>query len=142
MIHESESTVFTSIVDKPFPLVSAEVKEVFDMYEPYIPYKEIILLDQKFQRMEVYYLPILEEVDCLHEKSEYNLDRSLIKKGIIDYKISYHLCRRRAPFYRAAHTKMCDIALLPSTDRFRHTRLFSCVPVRRDHNAGHIRTAP
>lgn len=60
--------MFTSIVDKPFPLVSAEVKEVFDMYEPYIPYKEIILLDQKFQRMEVYYLPILEEVDCLHEK--------------------------------------------------------------------------
>lgn len=85
MIHESETTVFTSIVDKPFPLVSAEVKEVFDMYEPYIPYKEIILLDQKFQRMEVYYLPILEEVDCLHEKSEYNLDKSVIKKGVIDY---------------------------------------------------------
>ena len=55
---------------------------VFDMYEPYIPYKEIILLDQKFQRMEVYYLPILEEVDCLHEKSEYNLDPETSGNGL------------------------------------------------------------
>lgn len=86
MIHESETTVFTSIIDKPFPLISAEVKEVFDMYEPHIIYKEIVLLDQKYERAEVYYLPILEEIECLNEKSEYNLDKSIIKKGVIDYE--------------------------------------------------------
>lgn len=85
MVHESENTVFTSIVDRPFPMVSAEVKEVFDLYEPHIIYKEIVLLDQKYERAEVYYIPILEELDCLDGKSEYNLDHSLIKKGIIDY---------------------------------------------------------
>lgn len=86
MIQESEITVFTSIIDRPFPLISAEVKEVFDMYEPHIIYKEMVLLDQKYERAEVYYLPILEEIDCLNEKSEYNLDKSIIKKGIIDYE--------------------------------------------------------
>lgn len=65
MIHENENTVFTSIVDNPFPLVSAEVKKVFDMYEPHIIYKEIVLLDQQYERTEVYYLPILEEIECL-----------------------------------------------------------------------------
>lgn len=86
MIHENENTVFTSIVENPFPLVSAEVKKVFDMYEPHIIYKEIVLLDQQYERTEVYYLPILEEIECLNDKSEYNLDKSIIKKGIIDYE--------------------------------------------------------
>lgn len=86
MIHENENTVFTSIVDKPFPMISTTVREVFDMYEPHIIYKEIVLLDQKYERAEVYYLPILEEVECLNEKSEYNMDRSIIEKGIIDYE--------------------------------------------------------
>lgn len=86
MIHENENTVFTSIVDDPFPLVSREVREVFDMYEPHIIYKEIVLLDQKYERAELYYLPILEEIECLDEKSEFNLDKSILKKGVIDYE--------------------------------------------------------
>ncbi len=86
MIHENENTVFTSIVDAPFPLVSVEVRKVFDMYEPHIIYKEIVLLDQQHGKAEVYYLPILEELECLNEKSEYNLDKSIIRKGVIDYE--------------------------------------------------------
>lgn len=86
MIHESENTVFTSIIDNPFPLISTEIRDVFDIYEPHIIYKEIVLLDQKYERAKVYYLPILEEIECLHEKSEYNLDKSVIKKGVIDYE--------------------------------------------------------
>lgn len=86
MIHESENTFFTSIIDTPFPLITEEVKNVFDLYEPNIIYKQIVLLDSKYEKAEVYYLPILEEVECLNEKSEYNLDKSIIKKGIIDYE--------------------------------------------------------
>lgn len=85
-IHESENTVFTSIIDNPFPLITAEVRDAFSMYEPHIIYKEIVLLDAKNEKAEAYYLPILEEIQCLSEESEYNLDRSIIKKGIIDYE--------------------------------------------------------
>lgn len=85
-IQENENTIFTSIIDNPFPLIKKEVKAVFDMYEPRIIYKEIILLDSKYKRAEQYYLPILEEVDCLHETSIYNMNKSLIKKGVIDYE--------------------------------------------------------
>lgn len=86
MIQESENTVFTSIIDNPFPMISAEVREVFDLYEPHIIYKEVILLDSKYEKAGIYYLPILEEIDCLSEASEYNLNRSIIRKGIIDYE--------------------------------------------------------
>lgn len=86
MIHESQNTVFTSIVDNPFPLITAEVRSVFDMYEPHIIYKEIVLLDAEYEKAEVYYLPILEEIQCLREDSEFNLNKSIIKKGIIDYE--------------------------------------------------------
>ena len=86
MIEEYENTVFPSIINDPFPLISIEVKNVFDMYEPHIIYREVVLLDSRYERTGLYYLPILEEADCLDKKSELNLDRSVIRKGIIDYK--------------------------------------------------------
>lgn len=85
-IDENKNMIFTSIIETPFPLVSIEVKKVFDMYEPHITYKQFILLDAENERVGIYYLPILEEVDCLNEKSEFNLDRSVLRKGIIDYE--------------------------------------------------------
>lgn len=85
-IEESENTVFTSIIEHPFPLVLSEVKEVFDMYESHIIYKEVVLLDSKNEKTGIYYLPILEEVNCLNERSEFNLNRSIIRKGVIDYE--------------------------------------------------------
>ncbi len=85
MIEERENTVFPDIISEPFPLISPEVRSVFDMYEPHIIYREIILLDSRYERSGAYYLPVLEEADCLDEKSELNLDRSRIRKGVIDY---------------------------------------------------------
>ena len=84
-IDESENTVFTSIVERPFPMISAEVKDVFDMYDPHIIYKEVVLLDSKNEKAGIYYIPILQEVNCLDEGSEFNLNKSLLKRGIIDY---------------------------------------------------------
>lgn len=84
-IYEKENTVFTSVINQPFPMVSEAVKEVFDMYEPHIKYKQIILLDSIYEKSCVYYIPILDEVDCLSESSLLNLDRSVIKHGVIDY---------------------------------------------------------
>ncbi|GFI04272.1 hypothetical protein IMSAGC005_03124 [Lachnospiraceae bacterium] len=85
-IDESENTVFTSIVDRPFPMVSAEVKAVFDMYDSHIIYKEVVLLDGKNEKAGIYYIPILPEVDCLDESSVFNLNKSLLKRGVIDYE--------------------------------------------------------
>ena len=50
MIEEYENTVFPSIINDPFPLISIEVKNVFDMYEPHIIYREVVLLDSRYER--------------------------------------------------------------------------------------------
>ena len=49
-IDESENTVFTSIVDRPFPMVSAEVKAVFDMYDSHIIPTHTLYVNKKMKR--------------------------------------------------------------------------------------------
>jgi len=86
-VREQDNIVFTDILSKPFFLVSDMVRKVILMYEPLTNMKEIVLLDTRHKVSRSYFLPILEEVDCMTEDSEFNADRSIIKKGILDYDI-------------------------------------------------------
>lgn len=79
-----EATIFTDIITMPYLLVSAMVKKLLAAYEPLIEFKDIVLLDKVNKQYALYYLPILEEVDCLHESSELNLDHSVIRKAVFD----------------------------------------------------------
>jgi len=83
-IQKNENTVFTDVVSKPFLLYSDKVKEAVDIYETKIPYKQIVLLDGKSLLTALYYLPILETVDCLSDKSELNRDGSVIRRAVLD----------------------------------------------------------
>lgn len=61
---ESEPEMkFTDIVRFPFLLISPQVKKVIKMYREVCFTKEIVLYDQKNDRPELYYLPVLEEND-------------------------------------------------------------------------------
>lgn len=47
--------------------MSTMVRDVTRMYDPLIDMKEIILLDAERRKSKLYFLPILEEVECLEE---------------------------------------------------------------------------
>lgn len=76
-------TVFTDIVDSPFLMVSELIKKVICMYQPETIFKEIILLDAVYEKSRRYFLPVFRKQHCLSEKSILNLDRSVIKQGIL-----------------------------------------------------------
>lgn len=64
-ISSQERVVYTDILTKPFFLISLMVRKVTQMYDPLIDMKEVILLDAKRKESKLYFLPILEEVECL-----------------------------------------------------------------------------
>lgn len=83
-IKSDKNVIFPDLLFHPFFMISKNVKEVLDMFEPNQVYKEIILLDGKNELMQLYYLPVLREYNCMAEGTEYNLDKSIIKHGILD----------------------------------------------------------
>lgn len=82
-IESSKNTVFTEIITYPFFLISKKIKEVIVLYEPVMRFKEIILMDSKNERAELYYMPLLEEIECIAEDSVFNWDHSMVEKGVL-----------------------------------------------------------
>ncbi|GIO31564.1 MULTISPECIES: imm11 family protein [Paenibacillus] len=64
-------------------LVSERFRPVIEMYEPACIFKHIPLMDLAHGKQHLYYLPIFDEVEALSPNSEFNLDRSVIKKVIL-----------------------------------------------------------
>lgn len=85
-LESNSDTIFTDIISIPFFLVSAKIKQVIQMYDPNIILKEMVLLDKVYERVERYFLPIFVELECLHEDSEFNMNRSIIKKIVLNKK--------------------------------------------------------
>lgn len=85
-LESNRDTIFTDILSTPFFLVSAKVKQVIKMYNPNIILKELVLLDKINERAERYFLPIFDELECLHEDSEFNRNRSELKKIVLSKK--------------------------------------------------------
>lgn len=83
-IQGSPDTLFPEVLVHPVFMVTEEIKKVLDLYEPNMNYKEVILLDQEYGKTEKYFLPTLDEIDCLTEESEFNLDHSVLNKIAID----------------------------------------------------------
>lgn len=77
-------TTFTDILFQPFLLVSEKIQRVIASYEPDTVFKEIVLMDTFNELAEVYFSPVLHEVDCLMEQNKFNQNRSEIKKAVID----------------------------------------------------------
>ena len=62
-IRYNPNVFFPDILVFPYFLVSNTCKEVISVYEPNTIYKQIVLLDVKAGKCEVYNLPILERID-------------------------------------------------------------------------------
>lgn len=83
LIRENPDTVFTDVLSFPFFLVTQLGKDMICLYEPKTIFKEMVLLDRANQAAEVYHLPILDAVDCLSDQSEWNADRSVLRRGVL-----------------------------------------------------------
>lgn len=78
-----EKTTFLDILDTQLFLISEDMKKIIEKYNPGIIFKIIPLIDLPHERQENYYLPIIEEVDCLSENAELNLNRTVVKRIIL-----------------------------------------------------------
>lgn len=80
----TDETEFLDILDRNLFLISEEMKKIIEKYDPRIIFKIIPLIDLPHERQENYYMPIFEEIECLSEKAELNLNKTVVKKIILD----------------------------------------------------------
>lgn len=64
-IVENKNVFFTDIVVFPFFMVSDLCKNVISMYEPKTKFKQIVLMDRKTNKYQVYHLPILKKMNSI-----------------------------------------------------------------------------
>ncbi len=83
-IRPNPHLVFIDVISSPFLLLSKRCMEVVTIYEPQAISKQIILLDMETPQKKTYFLPILKQIPCLAGGSEWNRDKSVLFKGIIN----------------------------------------------------------
>lgn len=79
-----DETEFLDILDRNLFLISKEMKKIIEKYDSEILFKTTPLIDLSHERQENYYMPIFEEVECLSENAELNLNKTVVKKIILD----------------------------------------------------------
>lgn len=85
-IRKEEKINFIDVLDSPLFLVNKSMRDILKKYDTNIIFKNIALLDHVEKKQGNYVLPILEEVDALSNDSILNLDRSVVKKIVLDKK--------------------------------------------------------
>ena len=80
-IENNMQTVITDIIMFPVFMVTEMVMEVIKKYDPFLPFVRVIFFDRKNKRSMVYYLPFLEELECICKKE--NADLVLDKEKIV-----------------------------------------------------------
>ena len=83
-VKADEETEFLDILDKRLFLISEGMKKIIEKYDPGILFKTTPLIDLSYERQGNYYLPIFEEIECLSEKAELSLNKTVVKKIILD----------------------------------------------------------
>ena len=83
IIEKYKSLVFTDVISNPFFLISEMFKKVLDMYKIKMTYKQIVLLEKEYKYVNLYYLPILREVECISDKTEFIKYTNNVKKLIL-----------------------------------------------------------
>lgn len=80
----NKDVVFYDIILSPFFMVSHELLKLIDLAEPFVKSVDCLLVDTKNYNQKQYFIVALPEIDCLAEESILTLDKSRIKKAVID----------------------------------------------------------
>ena len=74
---------FMDIVNSPIFMVTKEFANLIRIYSPATKFKYMVLFDEVNRRAVSYQIPLLSEVDCLHNDSELSREGNTITKGIL-----------------------------------------------------------
>ena len=89
-VRPNRDIVFTGIITNPFMLLTEEIKDIVEKYQPGIIYREIVLLETEIKESRLYYLAVLEEIDCLHESAVFNNMKTCLEKPVLVYEKIKH----------------------------------------------------
>jgi hypothetical protein len=84
MVRPYAETFYPDILINPFFMVTKGVAEVLSYFDSSVDYKVAALFDLENKVGKTYFIPILEQIDCLAEGTEFNLDHSVIHRAVID----------------------------------------------------------
>lgn len=77
---------YTDLLDGQLYLISERLKSVVEKYDPDVVFKFLPLIDKENKRQENYFLPIFEDVEALSPNSLFNVNKTVIKKIVLDGK--------------------------------------------------------
>jgi hypothetical protein len=79
-VEPNKGLQYLDLLDIQLFMVSTKLRKLLAMYEPELIFKRISIIDYSNGRNEIYWLPILEDVDCIAPQSEFNRDKSVLLK--------------------------------------------------------------
>ena len=85
-VKSNDNIDYLDVLEIPIFLVSKELKKILEKYNRNMIFKMLALIDYEKKEQNFYYLPIFEEIEALSEKSEFNLNKTIVKKIILDEK--------------------------------------------------------
>lgn len=83
-VNVDEKSEFLDILDNQLFLISKPMMEIVEKYDSDIVFKTLALIDKLHNRQENYYLPIVEELDALSDAAELNLNKTVVRKLILN----------------------------------------------------------
>ncbi|GHU60237.1 hypothetical protein FACS1894171_0880 [Clostridia bacterium] len=83
-LRPSAFTVFPDVFCTPVLLLTPDAQNIVRLYDDYIVYRQIIYLDQVNELVNLYFMPLLQTIDCLSTRSEYvNAGKGAFSKVVL-----------------------------------------------------------
>lgn len=86
-VNPSKLNFYPDVLDRQLFLIKGDVKKVFDLFLREVEYKFCCLLDDETAQHEYYYIPLLDLVPCLSEKSTSNPTGSKVSKVVLEEQL-------------------------------------------------------
>lgn len=83
-VNSESNNNYLDVLDNQLFLISEEMKKILEKYDPNIIFKMVVLTDFKNSKQVIYYLPIFEEIEALSEDAEMNLNKTVVKKLLLN----------------------------------------------------------
>lgn len=106
---DNKDVYFPEVLFHPCFMISKKIKEIVKLYEPTMLYKEIILLDSKNGKTDLYYIPYLKNIDCLvEEKTKFgnykgNIEKVVISREKVGDDCIFYLSYNGTKYYVVRH---------------------------------------
>ncbi len=109
-VNSSKLNFYPDVLNRQLFMVKDAVKEVFDLFLPELEYKRAFLLDAPYNKYERYYIPVLEALPCLSDKS--TIDRG----RIIDIVLKQEVTKDKFIFSVSNNKEIATIVCLDAVE--------------------------